>query len=71
MNTMLDYGGISLKKFELPQLTIDTWCPRIPIVEYEERMQKVVECMQQSGIDEVLVYADREHFANISYCIGF
>lgn len=71
MDTMLEYPGISLKKVDLPHFSMDGWCPRIPFFEYEERLQKIVTCMKVAGIDVLLVYADREHFANISYCTGF
>lgn len=38
---------------------------------YEARLAAARERMERSGLDALLVYADREHYANVSYLTGF
>jgi hypothetical protein len=45
--------------------------PVIPRVVYEERMERFRKRVAERGFDRVVVYADREHSANLSYLTGF
>jgi hypothetical protein len=45
--------------------------PVIPSEIYESRMDRLRGCMAERGLDRLVVYADREHSANISYLTGF
>ena len=45
--------------------------PAIPAAIYRARLLKVRERMREAKLDCLLVYADREHSANIAYCTGF
>lgn len=45
--------------------------PELPAATYRTRLLRVRERMRAAGLDCLLVYADREHSANISYCTGF
>ncbi len=45
--------------------------PEIPAPLYAARLERLRGHMEQRGYDQVVVYADREHSANISYLTGF
>jgi hypothetical protein len=45
--------------------------PEVPAAVYRARLAKVRERMQAAQYDCLLVYADREHSANMAYCTGF
>ena len=47
-------------------------CPeRLPAAEFEARLDALRARMQESHLTHVVVYADREHFANLAYLTGF
>lgn len=52
-----------------PVITRDL--PTVPTEVYQERMKRVRELMQQSGLTHVIVYGDREHFANTRFLTGY
>jgi len=63
---------IEIVPMELPQFGgLDESLPPIPLSTYEERFAATVARMKESHLDFLVVYADREHFANISFLIGF
>ena len=39
--------------------------------DYRQRLDLLVDSMEAKGLSHVLIYADREHFANMEYFIGF
>ena len=45
--------------------------PTIPNSIYQQRMAKLTALLQKHQLDMALVYADREHFANLQYLTGF
>ncbi|MCV0403120.1 MAG: M24 family metallopeptidase [Chloroflexi bacterium] len=45
--------------------------PEIPAQLYAERLHRLRERAAAAGLERVLVYADREHSANLSYLTGF
>ena len=55
----------------LPSFGTASDLPNIPLAEYENRLLLVQERMEQDGYDFLLVYADREHSANMAYLTGF
>lgn len=60
-----------LTTVQLPEFgTIDE-LPEIPVAIYEDRLQSAVERMQSAGLTFLVVYADREHSANLSFMTGF
>ncbi len=59
-------AAISLPDFGTPAVT-----PELPSSLYAERMRRLRERMDARGYDRVVVYADREHSANVSYLTGF
>lgn len=64
MKTILD-------QIMLPEFGMPTVEPEISSEIYYRRIKKTIECLEQRNIDVLVVYADREHFANISYLTGF
>ena len=61
--------NIQLKTIELPDFGYDTEMPPIPAKEFEGRINKVLETIRNRQLDFLLVFADREHFANFRYLI--
>jgi len=57
---------VSLPDFGRPAVT-----PEVPAAHYPERLARLRERMAQRGYDRLIVYADREHSANLSYLSGF
>ena len=55
----------------LPEFGMPDRMPEIPAATYADRMRRFSERADAAGLDRVLVYADREHSANISYLTGF
>ncbi|MDF2444584.1 MAG: hypothetical protein JWR01_2787, partial [Subtercola sp.] len=55
-----------LPVFDLPRVK-----PTIPAGTYVARVDAVYAEMAKRGLDAVLVYGDREHFANTAYLTGF
>lgn len=52
---------IEIRYDEIPEFTKE---------DYEERVNKVLEFMEQRGYSHMIVYGDREHFSNIHYLTG-
>ncbi|MEO6208194.1 MAG: aminopeptidase P family N-terminal domain-containing protein, partial [Candidatus Limnocylindrales bacterium] len=59
-------ADVALPAFGAPALR-----PQIPAALYPARLERLRERMGQRGYDRIVVYADREHSANISYLTGF
>lgn len=62
---------IALAELTLPEFGVPTTEPEIPIATYEARIRETRERAAYSGYDALLVYGDREHFANIAYLTGY
>ena len=45
--------------------------PLLPEPVYRSRLDTLRQRMRESALDALLVYADREHYANVSYLTGF
>jgi hypothetical protein len=60
-----------LGEARLPEFGMPTEQPEIPVATYAARLSAFIDRFRASGLDAVLVYADREHSANISYLTGF
>jgi Xaa-Pro aminopeptidase len=59
---------IQLRSVEVPDFGIPLDQPAIPASTFEARCRAAYE---RAGCDWVVVYADREHFANIAFMTGF
>jgi Xaa-Pro aminopeptidase len=60
-----------LAKMTLPDFGMPDIRPEIPPHVYEARLARLRERAEASGYDRLVVYADREHSAGISYLSGF
>ena len=45
--------------------------PELPASLYADRLERLRARASEAGIDRLVVYADREHSANVSYLTGF
>jgi len=64
--TRVELAEIVLPEFGLPRKE-----PNIPAATYEARVAAVRQRTSDAGYDVLMVYADREHFANLAYLTGF
>lgn len=62
---------VELAEIELPEFGLPSFQPAIPVDTYEARMDAARKRAAQSGYDALLVYGDREHFANLTYLTGY
>jgi hypothetical protein len=63
---------IEIVPIELPHFGgRDEPLPQIPLREYQRRLAAVVARMKDAHLDFLVVYADREHFANMAFLTGF
>jgi hypothetical protein len=60
-----------LAHVELPDFGMPDEMPTIPNAIYAGRMDRLVGRAGEAGYDRLIVYADREHSANLSYLTGF
>ena len=60
-----------LIEIEWPEFGGDTSPPRADLEEFESRMAAVRVRMDRAGLSHLVVYGDREHFANLAYLSGF
>ena len=60
-----------LAEIELPDFGMPGAMPQIPAAMYAERLEHLRVRMDERGYDRLVVYADREHSANLSFLTGF
>jgi Xaa-Pro aminopeptidase len=64
-------SGAKLADVSLPDFGISETVPSIPDGLYLERVERVRAGADELGYDLLIVYADREHSANLAYLTGF
>ena len=64
-------SGARLADVELPDFGRPATTPDLPAALYGGRIARLRERMDARGYDRLVVYADREHSANMSYLTGF
>src|SRR5229473_7573599 len=62
---------VELAEIVLPEFGRPREDPTIPAATYEARIAAVRQRASDAGYDVLMVYADREHFANLAYLTGF
>jgi Xaa-Pro aminopeptidase len=62
-----------LKDVEFPDFGAVAETPdwRVSLAEYQGRLAAVAERMERAGLTHLVVYGDREHFANLAWLMGF
>lgn len=56
---------------ELPEFGLPTVDPQIPKEEYDARISAARAAMKRAHLDVLVVYGDREHFANLAWLTGY
>ena len=62
---------VELAEIVLPEFGLPREEPAIPAATYEARVAAARRRAADAGYDVLIVYADREHFANLAYLTGF
>ncbi len=62
---------VELAQIELPAFGLPSVQPAIPLATYEARLDAAMTRAAAAGYDALLVYGDREHFANLAYLTGY
>src|SRR5260221_13029449 len=62
---------VELAEIVLPEFGLPREEPTIPAATYEARIAAARQRASDAGHDMLIVYADREHFANLAYLKGF
>src|SRR6185503_9278465 len=62
---------VRLIDVELPDFGVSHVRPELSKAIYAERFSRFVERLREAGLSAAVVYADREHSANLSYLTGF
>src|SRR5258708_30713007 len=62
---------VELAEIVLPEFGLPREEPTIPASTYEARIASARRRASDSGYDVLMVYADREHFANLAYLTRF
>ena len=60
-----------LSHVSLPDFGNDSMTPAMPISVYKDRIELTTAKLNVLGLDVLVVYGDREHFANLMYLTGF
>lgn len=60
-----------LAPLELPDFGMPEAMPEVPAAAYRDRLERLRERAASQGWDRLVVYADREHSANLTYLTGF
>ena len=60
-----------LAQIGLPDFGMPDAMPEISDATYAKRLERLLERMDARGYDRLVVYADREHSANLSFLTGF
>ena len=61
----------SLAPVRLPEFGSADRVPEIPLEVYSGRIARLRALMEERGLDHLVLYADREHSANLSFLTGF
>src|SRR5438093_1620149 len=60
-----------LAPIDLPEFGMPETGPELPVAIYPARIARLRERFGARGYDRLVVYADREHSANLAYLSGF
>ena len=62
---------IELAALKLPDFGLPTIQPAIPLATYQARIEAALARAAAAGYDALIVYGDREHFANLAYLTAY
>jgi Xaa-Pro aminopeptidase len=63
--------GARLTEVDLPDFGMPEVVPEIPVDVYVGRLERLRARAAEEGHDRIVIYADREHSANLAYVTGF
>jgi Xaa-Pro aminopeptidase len=63
--------AVELAEIGVPDFGLPADEPSLPPSAYPARLAAAADAAAAAGLDALVVYADREHFANLSYLTGF
>lgn len=63
--------GFELTEIDLPDFDLPREKPVVPPATYQARVEAVYAAVETRGLDAIVVYGDREHFANTQFLTGF
>ena len=63
--------SIHLRDVELPDFGVPGVRPELEAEVYQNRLRRLADRAAVAGLETIVVYADREHFANMAYLTGF
>lgn len=66
----IDSNNVHLTPVPTPELVLPGELPQIPLKVYEDRLTRVRRAMEANKLDALVIYADREYFANFQYLTG-
>ncbi|HEY6569681.1 MAG TPA: hypothetical protein VIZ22_05295 [Candidatus Limnocylindrales bacterium] len=64
-------GTATLTTVDLPDFGMPDVRPEVPADRYRDRLASLLERADAAGYDRLVVYADREHSANLAFLSGF
>jgi hypothetical protein len=64
-------SNVIAARIQLPSFGRDAVCPELPVGLHLARLNQVIERLRAQKLDALVVYADREHCANLAYLTGF
>ncbi len=64
-------AGVELAEIGVPDFGLPSAEPSVPTATYQARLAAAAQAAADAGLDALLVYADREHFANLAYLTRF
>ena len=64
-------GDVRLIEAELPEFGIPETRPELPPALHGERLARLSSAIDAAGLSALVVYGDREHFANLAWATGF
>ncbi len=62
---------VELAEVTLPEFGLPVVEPQIPAATYETRIRQARQRAANAGYDALVIYGDREHFANLAYLTGY
>ena len=62
---------VELAEIGIPDFGLPSAEPSVPTATYRARLAAAADAAAAAGLDALLVYADREHFANLAYLTRF